>query len=165
MRFGLALAIAAALGGSPSGCRRPASSEQELVERAQFGVFYGGQVQELDEIPFIIDRARQSHGFRLEFPRPLPQPVTVEWEVDMPGTSWGVRDGQNRIGQGRLVKLDRAIVLGSRSRFDQVLDFRPGDPLGTWNIRVLMEGRLLIDRSFLVYDPVARSRIREDGGP
>ncbi len=38
-----------------------------LVEHASFGVFFGGQIQERDEIPFTLDRAKLRQGFRIDF--------------------------------------------------------------------------------------------------
>ena len=52
-----------------------------------------------------------------------------------------------------------------RERFDQLLPLDPGDPLGTWNIRVTFDERVVIDRPFLVYDAQARRRLEhQDAG-
>lgn len=120
------------------------------VRSAEFGVFYGGQVQERDRIPRVFDRAKQSHGFRLEFDGPLAQDVRVAWQLDMPGTTKGVRDLKGQRGRGRLVKLDEASIPKGRDRFDQVFGFEPGAPLGMWNIRVTVEDGVVIDRAFEV---------------
>ena len=37
----------------------------------------------------------------------------------------------------------------------------PGDPLGTWNIRVRLNAESVIDRPFLLYDADARQRANE----
>jgi len=144
-------------------CKSP-PTEARLVERAQFGVFYGGQVQERKEIPFELDRAKQEHGFRIDFAQPLAEGITVSWEIDMPGSTRRVRDRRGRLGKGRLVKLGEAVVSAGRKRFDQLLPFQPGDPLGLWNIRVVLREQVLIDRPFLVYDARARKRALRDAG-
>jgi hypothetical protein len=149
---------------SQSGCERT-EERQELVAHARFGVFYGGQVQQRQEIAFVLDRSKQKHGIRIDFVRPLPEPVRVSWELNMPGSSRRVRDRAGRVGRGRVVKLQQAVVPAGRTRFDQLLPFEPGDPLGTWNIRVLVEDRVVIDRPFLVFSEAARQRaLRQDAG-
>jgi hypothetical protein len=42
-----------------------------------------------------------------------------------------------------------------------VLPFSPDDPLGLWNIRVLVGDQVVIDRPFVVYDAIERARRRE----
>jgi hypothetical protein len=123
------------------------------VRNAEFGVFYGGQVQERDQIPLVVDQTKQSHGIRIEFEEPLKEELTIHWELDMPGTTRGVRDERGVRGRGRLVKHDQAIVPRGRSRFDQVLGFEPGDPVGMWNVRVRVEDQVVIDRPFEVVRP------------
>ncbi|MBN2193139.1 MAG: hypothetical protein JW751_10015 [Polyangiaceae bacterium] len=121
--------------------------------RAEFGVYYGGQVQERERIPLEHDRTRQTQGVRLWFDGPLAKDIVVSWEIDMPGNTRGVRDVHGRVGRGRLQKLDEFRVPAGRSRFDQELVFRPSDPLGTWNIRVRVDGEIVIDRPFEVVKP------------
>ena len=62
--LGLAL-----LGLALAACQAPGDPEAPGLE-AKFGVFYGGQVQELDDIPLSLDSARQRQGFRLELTPP-----------------------------------------------------------------------------------------------
>jgi hypothetical protein len=143
-------------------CQRRASDE--LVKRAEFGVFFGGQVQTLDQIPFELDRARQTLGFRLEFSRALSVSIPIAWELDVPSRT-------NAAGAGKTARLGRALRRGSaqapvgRTEFEQVLFFDPSDRLGTWNIRVRAGQSWVIDRPFLVYDADARTESnRGDGG-
>ena len=146
-----------------TGCKQPAS-ESSLVSQARFGVFYGGQIQEREEIPFELDRTKQMHGFYLQFARPLPHELKVKYEINKPGSSSRVRDHKGRVGKGRLVQLGEAVVPAGRERFDQSLPFEPGDPLGTWNIRVTVQERIVIDRPFLVYDAAKRRAQQQDAG-
>src|ERR1051325_5397545 len=74
-----ALGVLLALAGSA--CRR--ASEPPPV-RAKFGVFFGGQVQEREELPLIVDRTRQSIGVRLEFETPPAAPARISWELEKP---------------------------------------------------------------------------------
>jgi hypothetical protein len=40
-----------------------------------------------------------------------------------------------------------------------VWSFHPGDPLGSWHIRVAMDEQVLIDRAFVVYDAKTRAQL------
>ena len=123
------------------------------VKNAEFGVFYGGQVQERDKFPLVVDQTKQTHGIRIEFAEPTTEELKISWEIDMPGTTRGVRDERGVRGKGRLVKYDEATVPRGRTRFDQVLGFEPGDPVGMWNVRVRVGDQVVIDRAFEVVRP------------
>lgn len=144
-----------------AGCQqRPRAGS---VERAEFGIFFGGQVQEREQIPFEPSRARQVQGFRLEFRAPLAEDLAIEWEINRPRTSR--RRGSNAAASDeRLVQLGQAQARAGQTRFEQVLPFKPGDPLGVWNLRVVADGQLVMDRRFLVYDEEERARSVRDAG-
>lgn len=160
----IAWLILLALACSVAGCdRNPAP--KGLVRSAEFGVFFGGQIQERRDIPFEVDPSKQTHGFRIQFYESLKHAVELNWELDMPGSSKRVRDLKGRPGRGRLVELGETKIEAGQSKFDKVMQFRPGDPLGLWNIRVVMGDRVLIDRPFFVYNPYQRARAQQsDGG-
>lgn len=157
-RTAIWLSLAIAL----SGCASEPSPEPGLVASAEFGIFYGGQVQERDELPFSLDRGVQRQGIRIDFRAPLDRPVRVSWELDMPGTTRKVRDTRGRRGRGRVVKSGQAEARAGQERVEIELPFSPGDPLGTWNLRVQVEDQVVIDRPFLVYDPDTRPTRRRD---
>jgi hypothetical protein len=144
----LVLAGAACRGVQPSG---------EPAVTAEFGIFYGGQVQEREQIPFELDRTRQLSGFRLRRSAPLDQPLEIRWELGMPGSGRAVTDSRGRSARPRRVQLGRARWRPGEAVFEQVLPFAPGDPSGLWNIRILCGSRAVLDRPFWVYDP-ARQR-------
>jgi hypothetical protein len=147
-------ALAAVLGvGLALGCSR-AKAPEGPVERAELGVFFGGQVQKRQEIPFTLDRTRQTQGFRITFREPLREPLEVRWEIDRPTTR----------GRGRAVELGDAQARVGQRILDQELVFEPGDALGTWNVRVFVAGRAVIDRPVLIYDAAARRRARAAAG-
>ncbi len=148
-----------------AGCPQRDDDRDPLVRSAEFGVFFGGQVQEREQIPFELDRAKQTLGFRVELRSHAGRDVPLRWEIDMPGHTKGVRDEHGLVGRGRLVKLGEGVIRPDQTRLDQTLTFEPGDPLGVWNVRVLVDGTLVIDRAFEVYDPRVRARaLRADGG-
>jgi hypothetical protein len=125
---------------------------------AEFGIFYGGQVQERDELPLELDRTRQLQGFRLQLD-PAPQrPLEVRWELGRPGVGRALPDSQGRRARPRKVQLGQARWRPGEGLFEQTLPFSPGDPVGLWNMRVLLDGQVVIERPFLVYDAAQRSQ-------
>jgi hypothetical protein len=56
------------------------------------------------------------------------------------------------------VQLGRAHFRAGEPVFEQALPFAPDDPLGLWNLRVLVGERVVLERPFVVYDPVERER-------
>lgn len=123
------------------GCARASES---LVAEAEFGVFFGGQVQELNEIPKELDAARQRHGIRVTFRGPLPRDVKVSWELSLPV-------GDKAAPRAALV--GDALARAGEKRLDVPLGFRPADPLGVWHAKVSADGQVVVDRDFTVVAP------------
>jgi hypothetical protein len=93
----------------------------------------------------------------------------VRWELGKPGQGRRVSDSQGRRARPRPVQLGRAHFRSGEPVFEQALAFAPDDPLGLWNIRVLVGDRVVLERPFVVYDPVERARrekaaVEADGG-
>ncbi len=128
--------------------------------RAQFGIFYGGQVQERQQIPFEIDAARQTFGFRLQLDPAPREALDIRWELAMAGAGRPRRDSQGRLARPRKVLLGQARWRPGENTFEQPLPLSAGDPLGLWSVRVLVGARVVLDRPFLVYDALERSRNR-----
>ena len=136
-------------------CWDTSSSRDARAPVVEFGVFFGGQVQERSEIPFVLDSTRQTQGFRIQLAEPAPHDVGVQWELEMPAPRVA--------GRGKTVaKLGEVTLRAGQSRLDQRLPFEPGDPLGLYNLRVILAGELVIDRAFEVYDRAARRRALQD---
>lgn len=160
---GLALGLA-------SSCKPPGGAGPEPPPvLAEFGIFYGGQVQERQQLPLSLDNTRQTQGFRLEASSPPRDAIEVRWELGMPGVGRRVTDSQGRRARPRKVKLGQARWRPGEAIFEQALPFTPGDPFGLWNIRVLVGSRVVLDRPFMVYDADARERrssrnLPTDGG-
>jgi hypothetical protein len=151
-RWLLALALAVAV----SACDRdPEPPSGDPVKSAEFGILFGGQVQDRSAIPLQLDRSKQSQGFRIELSRPLPEDIAVKWEITRPS---GARRGPKRV-----TELGSATLRAGQRTFEARVDFEPGNPLGLWNARVVMGDRVLIDRPFEVYDPTRRPP--SDAGP
>lgn len=148
-------------------CQSPAAAEATL--EARFGIFYGGQVQERVEIPFEIDRARQLQGIRIDMQPPPREPHEVRWELSLP-TGRRRADARGRKALERRLRQGSQRMRPGEPRFEVALPFAVDDPLGLWNIRVLVGERVVIDRPFVVYDPrqraaaVRRARAAEDAG-
>lgn len=121
-----------------AGCNESAKG---VVKQAEFGVFFGGQVQELKELPKQLDPARQRHGFRLTFAGPLSRDVPVTWEVSLPVTDKSA-PAPALVGQAT-AKVGQTVL-------DVPLAFRSSDPLGNWHAKVTADGVVVIDRDFKV---------------
>lgn len=134
----------AALALATAGCSKQAEPKPA---RASFGVFFGGQLQEREEIPLILDRARQSIGVRVEFREPPERAEDVSWELEKPGSG---KDG----GPG-IVDYGAARTRPGEPVLDIPLAFRPGDRLGNWRVRVSFRRQSLLDRGFRVVAPTA----------
>ena len=111
--------------------------------RATFGVFFGGQIQDRQEIPLVLDRARQSLGFRLEFAEPPSADRRVEWELDKPA---GKKPGDT----SRVVAFGQARARAGETVLDVPLAFQPNDRPGAWRVRVVLDGQRVLDRAFTV---------------
>jgi Domain of unknown function (DUF3859) len=132
------------------GCKEPSPAG---VKEAEFGVFFGGQLQELKQIQKELDPARQKYGFRLTFAEPLVRDAKVDWEISLPG---GDKGGP------RPAMVGETKVKAGEGRLDVPLSFRPSDPLGDWHAKVMVDGRVVIDRDFAVVaaEPPPRSSPR-----
>lgn len=122
-------------------CQR---AKPELVKEAELGVFFGGQVQELKEIPKQLDAARQRHGFRLTFAAPLPRDIPIAWEISLPPVD---KPGP------RPALIGAVTARAGQTVLDVPLAFRSSDPLGAWHAKVTADGRVVIDRDFQVVAP------------
>lgn len=149
--------LAALAVGLTLACEPPGGPRERRV-LAEFGIFYGGQVQERQELAFEVDGTRQTQGFRLQMPSAAREAVEVRWEVGMPGEGRRTPDSQGRRARPRKVELGQARWRPGETVFEQALPFAPGDPLGLWNIRVLVGRDVVLDRPFFVYDPAQRER-------
>lgn len=118
------------------GCN-PVSEREEI--HGTFGAFYGGQVQRLNDVAWdVMDKP--ALGFRLEFPESAQsREHALRWELVRPGP------------EGRRVTVTRELQLpAGRERVDQLVDIPVDAPLGTVNLRVLVDGQLLVDRALLL---------------
>ena len=132
--LGLALLLLVGCDAKPKG----------VVKQAEFGVFFGGQVQQLTELPKQLDATRQRHGFRLTFEAPLARDIPVTWEVSLPPTDKSAP---------RPALVGEATAKLGQSVLDVPLTFRPSDPLGSWHAKVTANGVVVIDRDFTVVAP------------
>ncbi len=158
--LGAHLVLALALGLALPGC--PAKSDPDpLVQRAAFGVFFGGQIQDRKELPFELDPAKQSCGIRIDFREPLSHAALVGWEIARPISA---RAANSDAGSEQVVEVGNASARIGESRLDVPISLRQGQVLGTWHVRVKVDARVVIDRDVLVFDArELRSRERDAG--
>jgi hypothetical protein len=129
------------------GCKYVENRRLPSRPRAQFGVFFGTQLQQRKEVPFSPGNLKQQQGFRIEFERKLTHAVPVEWEIDYPTKRSGPRGPGNA---PRATRKGRAELPLGVDQFEQKIELLPTDSLGTWNIRVRVDGAVVLDRPFLV---------------
>ena len=142
------------------GC--PSKPERDaLVERAAFGVFFGGQIQDRKELPFELDPTKQRCGIRIEFRAPLTRSVQVAWEIARPLTA---RASKGDAALERVTEVGAAAARVGESRLDVPVSLRQGQVLGTWHVQVKVDGRAVIDRDVLVFDPRERRERELDAG-
>jgi hypothetical protein len=115
-----------------------------IVKEAEFGVFFGGQVQELKEIAKELDPGRQQHGFRLTFKAPLARDVAVAWELSLPVTDKG---------GPRAAMVGQATAKAGQRLLELPIAFRTSDPLGSWHAKLTADGQVVVDRDFAVIAP------------
>jgi hypothetical protein len=151
-------AITLGLGFAVTGCT-PKSDPDPLVERAAFGVFFGGQIQDRKELPFELDPAKQQQGIRIDFRAPLTRALPVAWEIARPVSA---KAAKADAGVEQVVEVGAATARVGEARLDIPLSFRQGQVLGIWHVRVKVDARVAIDRDVLVFDPrERRERERE----
>jgi len=121
-----------------------------LVERAAFGVFFGGQIQDRKELPFELDLAKQRCGFRIDFRAPLERSATVSWEIARPLSA---KASKSDAGADRVTEVGTAAARVGERRLDVPVLLRQGQLLGTWHVRVKVDERAVIDRDVQVVDP------------
>ena len=121
------------------GCDR----EHEATPSGALGVFYGGQIQELEIVEWGAERL-PTLGFRVEWPEPRESSAPVKWQITRPGP-----EGR------RVTELGSFEVPRDRTVFDQALRVAPDAVLGAWNVRVTVGERLVIDRALLLKRPTA----------
>ncbi len=140
---GIALSALACEQGAVSG---------RLIQEARLGVFFGGQIQQREEVARVFDET-QSQGFRIVFREPLQESKRVHWELVLPPKSGAAEVVVSKLGD--------VTVPAGRREIDQIFRFEPGDPLGLWNVRVLVDDELVIDRAWLVFDAAARRQAED----
>jgi hypothetical protein len=106
------------------------------------GIFYGGQVQELETI--VLDPLRApTLGFRVQLPAGASaEEHQLRWEVVRPGPA----------GR-RVTEVGEARIAAGRAEVEQVLPIDLRESVGLMNVRVVVDGQLVIDRAIDVRKP------------
>lgn len=156
----LALLAAVPLASILSGC--PAKSDPDpLVERAAFGVFFGGQIQDRKELPFELDPAKQRVGFRIDFRAPLTRAVPVSWEIARP---LNAHAAHSDAGADRVTEVGQASARVGETELDIPISLRQGQVIGAWHLRVQVDARVVLDRDVTVFDQRERLDRERDAG-
>jgi hypothetical protein len=129
--------------GLAVGCRRRVEPARVT---AHFGVLFGGQIQEREEIPLVLDRSRLSLVVRVEWAEAPETTERVHWELAQPANP---KDAD----AGSVVAYGDARARPGEPTLDIPLAFKPGDKPGPWRVRVEVEGRPVLERPFRVVPP------------
>ena len=158
MMRGASVAVLAAL-TALAACKTERDPDP-LVERAAFGVFFGGQIQDRKELPFELDPGKQQQGFRVDFHQALASSVPVHWEIARPlsGKSAKVDGGASVTEVGDLSARE------GETRLDVPISLRQGQVLGSWHVRLSVATRVVLDRDVLVFDARERRERERDAG-
>jgi len=131
-----------------------------LVERAAFGVFFGGQIQDRKELPFELEVAKQQQGFRVDFREPLASATPVHWEIARPLSA---KSAKLEAGS-TVTEVGDATARVGETRLDVPISFRQGQVLGNWHVRLSVAARVVLDRDVLVFDARERRERERDAG-
>lgn len=146
-RLATHLLVAATVLCHGSACTTNPTAPLNEVASAQFGLFFGGQVQQRRELPKPLNQNQSDQGLRLEFRRRLTTPTQVTWHLDHPTARSGPRGPCNA---PRAIRTTSVLVPAGSDRFEQAIPLEAEDPPGTYNLRVLVGDELALDRSFRV---------------
>lgn len=131
--------------GSANGCDRHPVSKPDVTVKA--GIFYGGQIQNRSDWPFILDATRQTQGFRIEFGQPLAKPAEVHWTMTRVVERGKGRAYSSSDSDG--VPATVTVPAGSQ-RFDQIIPFATRDRPGDWKLAVSVDGKKIWDQTIHV---------------
>jgi len=123
--------------------------------RAALGVFYGGQIQELRRVALSAEPGKERYGFQVAL---SGQATHVTWEIARPARFLAGKwvPAQAEVGEEELRTGEHT--------FSKIFSFEPGAPTGTWNFRVLVDRRLVLDRAIEVYDSSQKPRGSKNRG-
>jgi hypothetical protein len=155
-----------------SACERVDPQPHDL-QRAQFGVFFGGEVQELSNIPLESDQVGQTIGIRLTFKTAPNPPLKVHWELSRPRKTMpeakkrdaGSADAEAPVApkpSESLVEFGDAMTRAGETVLDVPLRLRPGDPLGDWSVKAEIQGQQVLNRPFRVVKATPLRKAADD---
>ncbi|HWA73603.1 MAG TPA: hypothetical protein VG937_14760 [Polyangiaceae bacterium] len=149
LRRALAVGSLAVFAIAALGC--PSRGADAELERVEFGVLYGGDIQDREVIPLELDSARQELALRITFRKPLERERVVKWELERPAPQRGA-DG----GTLFAAELGEIRAQAGERRAEAKIAFRRGDAPGAWRLSVRLDGRVVLERSFTVSEPERR---------
>jgi hypothetical protein len=131
------------------GC--PQKRADPELERIEFGVLYGGDIQDRAVIPLELAPARQELALRVTFRAPLSRERVVSWELERPAPQKSADGGA--LFAAELGEIRARI---GEQRAEAKLAFRRGDSPGTWRLHVRIDGHPALERTFTVKEPERR---------
>jgi hypothetical protein len=153
-RVGVVLGIVAGVAGILA-LRAARQDGARSAPRAEFGVLYGGDIQDRERFTLELEPNRTELGLRVTFGAPVVRETRIDWEIEKPSSVRGL-DGR----LARAAELGKIVLQPGERRADARFGFRKGDLPGSWRVRVSVDGTNVLDRPFEVVSPVARDAAR-----
>jgi hypothetical protein len=122
--------------------------DPDAAIRAEFGVRYGGDIQDRSTLPLELDASKQELGLRVTFPAPLARSRRLRWEFERPSAE-RAPDG----GVLYAAELGETELKPGERRADAKLSFRKADRPGVFRIRVRVDERVVLERAIQVVAP------------
>jgi hypothetical protein len=125
------------------GC--PNSREDAEIEKVEFGVPFGGDVQDRGKIPRDLEPPELA--LRVRFRAPVARERSLSWELERPSAARASDGGV--LYEAELGELH--VPVGER-QIDAKLGLRARDREGVYRLHVRLEGRVILERTFEVFD-------------
>jgi hypothetical protein len=129
----------------------PKRQQDPELERVEFGVLFGGDIQDRSAVPLELDSARQELSLRVTFRAPLTRERVVSWELERPAAQ-RAPDG----GAQFAAELGEIRARPGERRAEAKIAFRRGDLPGVWRLHVRIDGHLVLERTITVSEPTRR---------
>jgi hypothetical protein len=126
------------------------------VESAEFGVLFGGQIQQRSDIALEFDPLKLTLALRVKLGTALREATPLHWELSRPGP----RRGPLQLAgpETRVTEFGDETLSAGSSAFEKHFHIKPGDNPGLWNVRLSIAEEVALDRPFVVYVPGERPK-------
>jgi hypothetical protein len=126
------------------------------VASAEFGVLFGGQIQQRSEVALEFDPLKLTLALRVNLNTALAQAAPLHWELSRPGPRRGAL--QLAGPETRITEFGDETLSAGSTAFEKHFHIKPGDNPGLWNVRLSIADEVALDRPFTVFVPGERAQ-------